>query len=211
MAAGDYEEKYQGKTKGEITMDTPLLAKYYKETDPMKRLKYLEQSIAEGEEPEANAVRKELWEIRYSEKGEAKGTRADGFFKLWMELEFCKGQTKRIFNFGTPTKHLEKILKKLQFAELQEKSPLHREMLYRECCHLVYTYMELCEKDKTYNSMLCGIMSIGEEQSRLKLMGDIRYVALVLPEELKMQKELGIITEACREMYKKYFPDEDEL
>ena len=45
-------------------MDTPTIAKYYREKDPMERLKLLEQSIAAGEEPEENRIRKELWEIR---------------------------------------------------------------------------------------------------------------------------------------------------
>ena len=31
-------------------MDTPTIAKYYREKDPMERLKLLEQSIAAGEE-----------------------------------------------------------------------------------------------------------------------------------------------------------------
>lgn len=192
-------------------MATPFLEKYYQETDPLRRLKYLEKSIEEGEEPEANAVRKELWDIRYSEKaqGEAKGNRADGFFKLWMELEFCKGQTKKIFNFGTSTKHLKRIMKKLQFPEIQDKSPLHKEMLYLECCHLVETYMDLCEKDKTYNSMLCGLLTIKEDDAKEKLMNDIKYIALVLPGELKMENELEILTKACREMYKKHFEDEE--
>ena len=49
-------------------MDTPTIAKYYREKDPMERLKLLEQSIAAGEEPEENKIRKELWDIRYSDK-----------------------------------------------------------------------------------------------------------------------------------------------
>ena len=40
-------------------MDTPTIAKYYREKDPMERLKLLEQSIAAGEEPEENRIRKE--------------------------------------------------------------------------------------------------------------------------------------------------------
>ena len=53
-------------------MDTPTIAKYYREKDPMERLKLLEQSIAAGEEPEENRIRKELWEIRYSDKAEGR-------------------------------------------------------------------------------------------------------------------------------------------
>ena len=45
--------------------DTPTIALYYKEHDPMKRKMFLDQSIAAGEDEEANAVRKEIWEIRY--------------------------------------------------------------------------------------------------------------------------------------------------
>ena len=37
-------------------MDTPTIAKYYREKDPMERLKLLEQSIAAGEEPEENKI-----------------------------------------------------------------------------------------------------------------------------------------------------------
>ena len=70
-------------------MDTPTIAAYYREADPMKRKRLLEKSIADGEDVQANAVRKELWEIRYREKSDAKGNeRADGFLGLWMELEF---------------------------------------------------------------------------------------------------------------------------
>ena len=45
-------------------MDTPTIAQYYREQDPMKRLELLNQSIEAGEEPEANEIRKELWECR---------------------------------------------------------------------------------------------------------------------------------------------------
>ena len=47
--------------------DTPTIALYYREHDPMKRKMFLDQSIAAGEDEEANAVRKELWELRYGE------------------------------------------------------------------------------------------------------------------------------------------------
>ena len=54
--------------------DTPIIALYYREHDPMKRKMFLDQSIAAGEDEEANAVRKELWELRYGEPSEISGT-----------------------------------------------------------------------------------------------------------------------------------------
>ena len=69
--------------------DTPTIALYYREHDPMKRKMFLDQSIAAGEDEEANAVRKELWELRYGEPSEAgSGTRADGYLALWMAMEY---------------------------------------------------------------------------------------------------------------------------
>ena len=131
--------------------DTPTIALYYREHDPMKRKMFLDQSIAAGEDEEANAVRKELWELRYGEPSEAgSGTRADGYLALWMAMEYNKDTAGKLFGLKRARKEIGKNLTRLKFREMQEKSELHRELLYRECCHMVKTYMELCEKDKTY-------------------------------------------------------------
>ena len=39
-------------------MDTPIIAQYYRETEPEKRKELLEQAIASGEDQEANKIRK---------------------------------------------------------------------------------------------------------------------------------------------------------
>ena len=54
-------------------MDTPKIAQYYREHDPLKRKQLLEDSIAQGEEPENNEIRKKIWEIRYKDKAETGG------------------------------------------------------------------------------------------------------------------------------------------
>ena len=116
--------------------DTPIIALYYREHDPMKRKMFLDQSIAAGEDEEANAVRKELWELRYGEPSEAgSGTRADGYLALWMAMEYSKDTAGKLFGLKRARKEIEKNLARLKFREMQEKSELHRELLYRECCH----------------------------------------------------------------------------
>ena len=124
--------------------DTPTIALYYREHDPMKRKMFLDQSIAAGEDEEANAVRKELWELRYGEPSEAgSGTRADGYLALWMAMEYSKDTAGKLFGLKRARKEIEKNLARLKFREMQEKSELHRELLYRECCHMVLVYMDL--------------------------------------------------------------------
>lgn len=191
-------------------MFTPTLECYYREADPMKRWKYLEKSIADGEDAKENEIRKEIWENRYCEKMQGENERADGFMRLWMELEFCKGRTKKLFSFGSPAKTIEKYLKKYKIMEMQEKSPLYKEMLYLEYCHLVNLYMDLCEKDKTYNTFLCGLLTIKEEEAKEKIKKDVQRIA-ELPKEMKMEKELGLLSKACMEMLEKHFGEKDIL
>ena len=109
--------------------DTPTIALYYREHDPMKRKMFLDQSIAAGEDEEANAVRKELWELRYGEPSEAgSGTRADGYLALWMAMEYNKDTAGKLFGLKRARKEIGKNLTRLKFREMQEKSELHREL-----------------------------------------------------------------------------------
>lgn len=187
-------------------MATPILEKYYRESDPMKRLKYLEESIEEGEEPKENAIRKELWECRYGETVQSKNERADGFLRLWMELEFCKGASNKWFSFGNSSKSIKKYLKQYHFTQMQEKSPLHKELLYQECCHLVNIYIDLCEKDKSYNTYLCGLLTIKEEEAQQKIYHDVKEIS-ELPKAIKMEKELELISKACVEVLNERFSE----
>ena len=193
-------------------MDTPTIARYYKEIDPMKRKALLEKSIQEGQTPEEDAIRKELWEIRYKETSEAdKSRRADGYLAFWMALEYNRKSYGSLFRWRGARKEITKHLKKLKFDEIQEKSPLHKELLYRECCHMVRTYMQLCEEDKNYNSLAFGIMSLSDDKKVEKLRQDIRETAFQLPGAVKMEKELDIVVRAAKEIYSDYFSEEDEI
>lgn len=193
-------------------MDTPIITGYYRENDPMKRLALLEQSIQEGETPEADAVRKELWNIRYADSAEmGKDSKADGYLGLWMSMEFNKGAGNKFFGAKSACKELRKHLEKLKFKEFQEKGGIHAELLYRECCHLARLYMELCATDRAYNTTLCGIMSISKDKSKEKLKRDMYETAVLLPQSIKMEEELAIITKAAREMYELQFPGEGGL
>lgn len=193
-------------------MDTPTISAYYREADPMKRKALLDQSIEAGEEPEKNAIRKELWEIRYQDSSElGKDTRADGYLGLWMLMEFNRDAGKRIFGGKGARKDLTKSLEKLKFQEFRNKGGLYEELLYRECCHLVKLYMELCEKDKSYNTVLCGILTMSSDNAKKKLQRDIYETAILLPPSIGMEKELELVIRAAKEMYELHFPGEGGL
>ena len=189
-------------------MDTPIIAQYYRETDPKKRKELLEQAIASGEDQEANEIRREIYEARY--KGTTNdGDKADGYLKFWMALEFNRNAGHKIFGAGRAQKEILKELDDVRFREIRTKSALHEELLYRECKHLVKFYMDLCGKDKNYNSVLCGLITIKKESSEAKLKRDIYETAISLPKELNLEEELSLITKAAHEVYAQEYPDED--
>lgn len=187
-------------------MDTPTIAEYYREADPKKRRNLLEQEIETGTDSEANQIRKEIWEARYSEMDEV--TMADGYLRFWMAMEFNRKAANKWFGVKGAVKEIRKELNSVKFQELQQKSDLHRELLYRECCHLVRLYIDLCKTDRSYNSMLAGIITIKKEDVTAKIKRDIYETAVCLPRDLGMEEELSLLTKAAREIYELYFPGE---
>ena len=193
-------------------MDTPTIAEYYRETKPMKRMELLERSIAQNEEPEANAIRRALWDIRYSKpSGADPDSRADGFLGLWMNLEFSKNSAGKLFGGSRTARTVRKEMEKLRIPEYARGSELQKELLYRELCHLVRTYMHLCKTDRSYNTAFAGLIHMKEENSRLKLKNDIFETAVELPKQLRMEEELGMLTRAAAEVFEEFFPGEGGL
>ena len=188
-------------------MDTPVIAQYYRETDPKKRKDLLNQAIASGEEQEANEIRREIYEARYTGSTNDGGI-ADGYLKFWMALEFNRNAGHKIFGAGRAHKEILKELDDVKFREIRAKSALHEELLYRECKHLVKFYMELCAKDKNYNSVLCGLVTIKKESSEAKMKRDIYETAIRLPKELNLEEELALVTKAAHEVYEEEYPGE---
>ncbi len=193
-------------------MDTPAVAAYYRESNPLKRKKILEKAIASGEDTKENEIRREIWEIRYGGTSEVSKTeRADGFMALWMTLEFNRNADKKWFAIKRARKEITKHLENLKFQELSSQSETYRELLYRECVHLVRTYIELCETDKSYNNLLCGLISMSKERSREKLQEDIKSTAMRLPATLQLESELELFTKAAKEVYDEKFAFEEDL
>ncbi len=193
-------------------MDTPLIAEYYKQIDPIKRRKILEKSEAGMEDPEGNRIRKELWEIRYKEKSAADpNTRADGYLRLWMAMEFNRNAAGKLFGARSAKKEITKLLDTLEFARFQGGTDLEQELLYRECCHMVRSYIEISRRDKNYNSVLMGLFAMKKETAELKLQSDIRDTAINLPSAIGMEKELNIISKAAREISELMFRGEEDL
>lgn len=193
-------------------MDTPTIAAYYKEMDPMKRKALLDQSIAVGEDPEGNALRQKIWEIRYKGTSSAEPeNRADGFLGLWMTMEFNKDKSNRFWSGGRAKKEVLKALEKSGFSQFANGTAQEREMIYREAYHMISTYESLCEKDKTYGSTIFGIVAMKEKDLIAKIKADLFDTAIRMPSTLGLEEELDIIIQAAKAFFEYKFPEECPL
>ena len=108
-------------------------------------------------------------------------------------------------------KEIRGHLERLKFKEYQEKGGLESELFYKEVCHMVRIYIDLCATDHSYNSTIFGMFRMGADQSKNKIMADVRDVAVRVPETLELQEELAIVTKAAAEVYEEAFPYEGGL
>lgn len=193
-------------------MESTLITEFYRSQKPEKRRQLLEQAIQTGEEPEKNAIRKELLDVRYeTRKSWGETEVVDTFMRLWMTLEFYKEPNKGFMGMKSARKEILKNLDKINFRKIMEKSKLHQELLYQECLHLMKLYISLCEKDKSYRNALMGLITMSDERVEEKIRSDIYQTAVLLPARLEMTEELALITRAARTAYAESFPDLDPL
>ena len=190
-------------------MDTPKIAAYYKEIDPMKRKALLDRSIAEGEEPEANEVRRKIWETRYKNRSSADpNSRADSFLGLWMVMEFNKNRTGKFIGKNHAKKEILKEFEKTGIPVFAKGSAIEREMITREVLHMVRVYAELCEKDKNYGSTLFGLFPMKENDLTSKLKADLYETAIQLPYDLGINEELALVIKAGRDLFELKYPED---
>ena len=191
-------------------METPLIADYYRETNPVKRRRILEKAIAEGEDTEENRIRKELYDVRYSGTSEvSRDTPADGYLGLWMLLEYNKNTGTGLFSsVKRPRREIRKRLDALKIQEYIQKGELYESLVRAELSHMVRTYLSLCKTDRSYSSGVLGLLPLGDERVEGKMRADVREIARELPKTLGLEEELAPITRAIEEVYEEFFPYE---
>ena len=193
-------------------MDSPNVARYYEESDPLRRKKLLKLILEQEGASEENIARKEIFEARYAKTSKAdKQAPADGYLGLWMVLEYNKnvGGGFLGLNIRQAQKEIRRHLSKLKIREFHDRSGVYASLIERELEHMVRVYIQLCQKDRTYNSTIFGMMKMSSESAERKLKEDITSIMDLLPEKLQMTEELSLITTAVRKVYDEVFPHDD--
>ncbi len=69
-------------------------------------------------------------------------------------------------------------------------------------------YIELCRRDKTYNSVLWGLGHIAEDKQVQKIINEIYEVAESIPAKIEAKEELEPFSKAALDALRYVYPNE---
>ncbi len=189
-------------------MDAAWIAEYRRETDRNRRRAILDREEADRPSDAAIELRRKLWAGRYEEK---KGQEIDIGIRGWVEL---MGMKRRIYLPGEKNRirrDLDEIKRDWQFALCEEYGEIGERALYDELFNVALLYMELCDRDRTYNSVFLGLGHISEKRRVEKIRSELREMAMEIPETLKIREELSVFTRAVQDAFAYRYPAEAGL
>jgi hypothetical protein len=189
--------------RAEAPVYTNWLEGYNMSTTGEEKKPFLDAGLAE-DPSEANQLRKKLWEARYTKKGQLTGY--DAFMAQWMELGYQQKQLEHVFGKGRARKKLKKIAQNLMMEEGTTEEL--REVLFREYVNLIAVYIDLCQKDKNYKSVILGMGTMKDETLVHKIANDVYRTGCGAAILGNMTEELQLVMQAAKSAYLLSFPQE---
>lgn len=158
----------------------------------------------DGDQGEANQLRKRLWEKRFTKNGKLTGH--DTFMALWMELGYEQKQFGHFFGHGRAKRKMKKIAQELMIAEATTEEL--EEVLFREYVNLVAVYISLCQKDKNYKSIILGVGTMKDENLIHKIADDVYSTGCGAALLGGLTEEYALLMRASKAAFLEAFPQE---
>ncbi len=186
-------------------MAETLELEYYKETSRPKRKELLDQMIAKNGLTQANILRQKLYIARYG-SSEKNNRELDIFIHGWMTLEFIKSSKNTLRSTKKLQREGQSVLSDFQHSLIKEYGALGEEIIYQEYCNLTRLYLKLCEKDRSYGSVLLGLGRLNSDSFEKKVYDDIFRIAYVIPGILGIKDELASFSKAASYIFCQQYP-----
>lgn len=181
---------------------------YYQETKRVNRKGLLERAIAaDGLTPE-NELRQKLYNLRYN--GSKENQEVDYFIRGLMTLEYMKVSKSIWDHKKKKRRERDSVLKDLQCDLAISCGETGKQIIYSEYCNLIKLYLELCEHDRTYSSLIFGLGKIKRTTFEKKVSDDIYRIAYVVPKVLGIENELCLFSKAASRMLCQQYPEETD-
>jgi len=186
-------------------MDAAWISEYKKETDRSRRWIILEREREEHSDDPEFEIREKLWKARYDKKN---GMDIDYGIRGWMNLQSTKrrlylpGERKRL------RKEIDGVKADWQFPLCGEYGETGDRALYDELFNISLFYFDICERDKTYNSIVLGLGHISDERRADKIAREVKEMTVTIPGTLEITGELAPFIKAAQDAFRYKFPNE---
>ena len=182
---------------------------YIREPESGRRKEILEKAIAEEGLTPDNELRQKLLEARYQIKD---GREIDTFIRGWVSLTFIDNTSTGFFSKKRIEKEKKNIRTDFQLNLAETYGETGRQVLYEEMFNLARLYMQICEEDKQYGSVILGLGQMKKEKRTAKIARDVFRAAYEVPLRYDLSEKLAVFTKAATDaFYEVYDRDQDML
>ena len=204
-----------------------LIEQYYRELDPGKRKKLLDD-ISENGNDELAALRKTLFEKRYRFIGTFSEYADDYLYAMIQILQLCNNPggsrdpvtriVSRFFRrhdneedrYSPEQREIIKLLGKIGAEEADVHGPEEKRVLHRELVNAAMRYFDTC-RSSTYRRKLFGTMMPSDAERAANIRQDAWDLSYGMAERFALQEESAFLCRAVAEAYAKFVPDDPPL
>ena len=170
---------------------------FYSELDPEKRRELYERIVREEEDDGANAFRKELMDLRYTDPRN-KGRRVDNF--IW-NIVILPGYLRPMYLIKAVGEHeIRDIIKGLGLENTQDWDDVKKAAAYWEYRNAAELYLSTC-KGPNYGKKFFGITSSSDEEKLKKTAKDFYSMTVTVPAKYGREEEMELFTQALKDTF----------
>lgn len=189
---------------------TEIWDNYYEETDPERRKKLLSDGCGDDPENDRNALRRSLWELRYTDP-KAEGHRVDRLLWQFVNILCIYRTSGPNFLRKKGEKEIREAIKTMGFQEASSLGEEGNEELYREFRNTARRYFNACNGDKSYRKKYFGIVPINAAECSEKLARDAWRLSVGAEERFHLECELALLSRAVKDEFFAFEPEAQRL
>lgn len=183
---------------------------YYRETDREKRKEILDRGIAEEGMTRENEIRLKFWEGRYETRARDKA-QVDRFIRGWMGMSYMHTASRSVLGRKKLEKEKARVLEDWNVPLAESYGEEGQEALYQELCNMTRLYLQLCQEDKSYSSLILGLGTMKKESLINKIALDVFTLAYTVPRFTGTEQVFALFTRAATDVFRETFPKNRDL
>lgn len=182
---------------------------FRRETDRNRRREILDQAEKDSLlSPEEAAFRRKILDARYDRK---KDQLLDYYIRGWTKLNLLQKPSAGPGSKRRDAKDVRQVFADWQVDFCGRHGEMGRAALFDELYNMARLYIQLCEEDRRYNSVVLGFGRMKQETRTEKIASEFRAIMYDVPRRLNMEDDFSMFREAAKAAFGDCYPEQKEL